>query len=42
MVLKSSDPKHLKHYGIKKSASSAETISLDNFVLKNNINEKLN
>ena len=38
--LKSSDPKHLKHYGIKKSASSAKTISLDNFVLKNDINRK--
>lgn len=38
--LKSSDPKHLKHHGIKKSASSAKTISLDNFVLKNGINRK--
>ena len=38
--LKSSNPKHLKHYGIKKSASSAKTISLDNFVLKNDINRK--
>ena len=32
--------KHIKHQGIKKSTSFAETITLDNFVLNNNINKK--
>ena len=32
--------KHKKHQGIKKSTSFAETITLDNFVLNNNINKK--
>ena len=38
--LKQGSKKHKKHLGIKKSTSLAETISLDEFVLKNNINQK--